>query len=363
MGHNSFGLLLRITTWGESHGTAIGVVVDGCPAGLPLSEEELGAALAIRAPGNSPYTSPRREPDKPEILSGIFEGATTGAPISILIANQDHDPSAYDLLKHCYRPGHANFAYLKKYGIMDHRGGGRASARETACRVAAGAIAEKILATAGIKVFAHLKQVGNITTPPLREGWEQQCLLPETCFCVDPSSADKIKNLLTQMQEEGDSVGGIVEFIALGVPPGLGDPVYHRLDARLAQAMMSIPATKGFEIGDGFAAVARNGSDSNDPFVVRDGTVRMLSNHCGGVLGGISTGMPVVGRVAFKAASSIKKTQQTVTTEGMQTELTLSKDARHDPCVAVRAVPVVRAMMALVLADHLLLQRSAKIVP
>lgn len=337
MGSHSFGSIFRITTWGESHGPAIGVVIDGCPAGLSLAPSDLIPELKRRAPGHLPHTSPRKEDDIPEILSGIFNGITTGAPISILIRNQDPDPAAYKALEHLLRPGHAGFTYLAKYGIYDHRGGGRASARETACRVAAGAVAKKLLAHWGILCVSSLIQIGT---------------------CKDSSMYDGI---LESARKQGDSLGGVIEFQAKGLPAGLGDPIYEKLEAKLASAMLSIPATKGFEIGEGFSAAAMRGSEHNDPFGCTDEVIHPTSNHAGGVLAGISTGLPLIGRVAFKPTSSTLKPQQTVTLKGEKTTLMLSPSARHDPCVAIRAVPVVEAMLALVLADAMLLNRACKL--
>ena len=326
MGSNSFGTLFRITTWGESHGKAIGVVIDGCPAGVEICEEELRECLAKRAPGG-PLASPRKEPDLGEILSGVFEGKTTGTPISILIPNRDADSTPYEVNKHILKPGHAHFTYLEKYGVFDYRGGGRASARETACRVAAGYVAKKFLATQGITLESFLKQN---------------------------------KEAIQEAHDQGDSIGGIVEFIAL-IPPGLGDPVYEKLEAKLSHALMSLPATKGFEIGEGFKAAEMRGSEHNDPFTVENGKVVTRTNRAGGTLGGISTGMPLVGRVAFKPTSSIQGKQESVTVTKEEAHFELAKGSRHDPCVALRAVPVVEAMVALVLADCLLLNRCARV--
>lgn len=326
MASNSFGTLFRITTWGESHGKAIGVVIDGCPSGLALSEADIQAELDRRAPGKTPYTSPRKEPDIAHIYSGIFEGVTTGAPISIVIYNQDVDSSSYQ--KEILRPGHAQFTYLEKYGIFDHRGSGRASARETACRVAAGAVAKKLLSHYNIICSASLL-----------------------------TSLEEV----AAAQAKGDSIGGLVEFTAFGLPPGLGDPVYEKLPANLAKAMLSIPAAKGFEIGEGFASATMHGSEHNDIFEKKEGKITTRTNHAGGTLGGISTGLPLTGRVAFKPASSIPQTQESVKTNGDVTHLRLSPSARHDPCVAVRAVPVVEAMLALVLADALLMSCLARL--
>jgi len=331
MASNSFGEAFRIITWGESHGKAIGAVIDGCPAGLELSLSDIQEALDRRAPGKSPLTSPRKEEDQAEILSGIFEGKTTGAPISILIWNKDADPSKYEPVKHLLRPGHANFTWLAKYGIFDHRGGGRASGRETACRVAAGAVAKKLLAHHGILCSAALED-------------EEEML-----------------KLIAEAKEKGDSIGGIVRFCAENLPAGLGDPVYEKLEAKLASAMLSLPAAKGFEIGSGFAAARMAGSAHNDIFTVEEGKIKTKTNHAGGTLGGMTTGMPLIGRVAFKPASSLALAQQTVSVEGQPATFSLPQGSRHDPCVAVRAVPVVEAMLSLVLADVLLLNRLAKL--
>jgi len=334
MATNSFGNIFRITTWGESHGKAIGVVIDGCPAGLELCDEDINRALEKRKPGASKYTSPRKETDQAEILSGVFEAKTTGTPISILIKNVDADSSKYEPIKNLLRPGHANFTYLEKYGVFDYRGGGRSSARETACRVAAGAVAQKLLSQFNISLKTHLKSIG--------EHVNQASMM----------------QAVEQAKESGDSLGGVVEFIAENLPIGLGDPIYEKLEANLAKAMMSLPATKGFEIGEGFEATKMQGSEHNDEYSSRTQTT---TNHAGGTLGGISTGMPLVGRVAFKPTSSINKKQNTVDTDGNEQVFQLPKGSRHDPCVAIRAVPVVEAMLAIVLADALLLNRSAKL--
>jgi len=357
MASNSFGTLFRITTWGESHGKAVGVVIDGCPAGISIDEEMINNALALRAPGRSPYTSPRKEEDKAEILSGVFEGKTSGAPISILIANNDADPSKYVPNKDLLKPGHANFTYLEKYGAFDFRGGGRASARETACRVAAGAIAKQLLATFNVTIDAYIVQIGSITAKP---GCRKE-RARSPIFCADPDASERMTALLEATKAQGDSIGGIVEFYAAGLPAGLGDPVYNKLEATLAYAMLSIPATKGFEIGSGFAAANMRGSEHNDRFFRQDEVITTQTNNAGGILGGISTGLPVYGRVAFKPASSIAIPQETVTTTGSPATFRLPEGSRHDPCVAIRAVPVVEAMVALTLADALLLNRSAKI--
>ncbi|MBJ7449118.1 MAG: chorismate synthase [Parachlamydiales bacterium] len=366
MSRNSFGEVFRITTWGESHGKAIGVIIDGCPSGLPLQVEEIDHELELRSPGKTPWTSPRKEPDKVEILSGVFEGMTTGTPISLIIWNRDAQSSAYDSLREVLRPGHANYTYLSKYGVFDFRGGGRASGRETACRVAAGAIAKKILAHYNIKLVAYLSQVGNIAAPKtiinnlsieqLRKHSRQSAI-----FCPDVPTEKAICQHIESIMQEGDSLGGIVEAIATNLPVGLGEPVYHKLDAMIANAMMSLPASKGFEIGEGFKAATMRGSAHNDSFIFEKGNIKTKTDHAGGVLGGITTGMPLNIRVAFKPPSSINQTQETVDLQGNKLQLELPAKSRHDPCIAIRAVPVVESMLALVLVDVLLMNRMTRL--
>lgn len=362
MASNSFGQVFRITTWGESHGKAIGVVIDGCPAGVALSNQDINVGLERRAPGRSPYTSPRTEPDLAEIYSGVFAGKTTGAPISILIFNQDTDSSKYEPIKHLMRPGHAQYTYIKKYGVFDHNGGGRASARETACRVAAGVVAGKILEKYNIQVLSYITAIGNVEIE--RVGLCANDLM-NSCFkspifCPDKKAETRMIQAIEQAKSNGDSLGGVVAFQVLNMPAGLGDPVYGKLEANLAKAMMSLPATKGFEIGEGFLAARMQGSEHNDQFI-NDQEEPTATNHAGGTLGGISTGMPIRGRVAFKPTSSIKKEQETIDTEGRPQKFKLPEGSRHDPCVAIRAVPIVSAMCQLVIADALLLNRCAKI--
>lgn len=359
MASNSFGNIFKIITWGESHGKAIGVVIDGCPAGLRIDESEINAALTLRAPGRNSYTSPRTEADKAEILSGVFEGKTTGAPICILIPNKDADSSKYEPIKDLLRPGHANYTYLEKYGIFDYRGGGRSSARETAARVAAGAIAKKFLEHNGIQLMAYIKQIGTVVASvEVNDAQNIPTLTYQSpVFCPDPQATFAMTALIEKAKIEGDSLGGIIEFIALSVPAGLGDPVYEKLEANLAHAMMSLPATKGFEIGSGFQSVVMPGSEHNDRFTDELGEVQTATNYAGGTLGGISTGMPIIGRVAFKPTSSIMKPQETLTISGEQASFNLPVGSRHDPCVAIRAVPIVEAMAALVLVDAILLNR------
>ncbi len=363
MGSNAFGTIFKITTWGESHGKAIGVVIDGCPAGVRFEESEINAALALRAPGKGPYTSPRAETDRAEILSGVFEGRTTGAPICILIPNKDADSTHYEPIKDHLRPGHAHYTYLEKYGIFDYRGGGRSSARETAARVAAGALAKKFLEHHNIQVLAYIKQMGSVEAVIETHDVEHLRTLTyqSPLFCPDPQATSAMAALIEKAKREGDSLGGMVEFMALSVPAGVGDPVYEKLEAKLAHAMMSLPASKGFEIGSGFRSVLMRGSEHNDRFFKESGEIRTHTNHAGGTLGGISTGMPIIGRVAFKPTSSIMKPQETLTTSGEPTSFNLPVGSRHDPCVAIRAVPVVEAMTALVLVDALLLNRCARL--
>lgn len=362
MASNSFGSIFRVTTFGESHGQGIGVVIDGCPAGVLVSNEMINTALALRAPGNSRYTSPRKEADEGEILSGVFDGRTTGAPICILIPNKNYSSAPYQPIKDLLRPGHANYTYVKKYSVFDFRGGGRASARETACRVAAGAVAKKILEAHGIGVAAYIKQIGSVKAEvPLRDIETLRAMVyGDVLYCPDSIASLEMQKLLDETLLEGDSCGGVVEFLALSLPAGLGDPVYSKLEATLAFAMMSLPATKGFEIGSGFQASLMKGSEHNDLFVFDGLTAVTATNFAGGTLGGISTGMPLVGRVAFKPTSSIKKTQETVDFQGNKKKFILPEGAKHDPCVAIRAVPVVEAMLAITLVDALLCNRSAQ---
>lgn len=364
MGSNCFGTIFTITTWGESHGKAIGVVIDGCPAGLLLSEEDIQQELSRRQPGASPYTSRRAENDEAQILSGLFEGKTTGAPISIVIFNRDADSSKYEPIKDLLRPGHANFTYLEKYGIFDYRGGGRASARETACRVAAGAVARKLLQHFQIKLAAYVKEVGGIAAHVVSDNLDQlkTAVAKSPVFCPDERAEIRIIQKIAETAQEGDSLGGIIELVCHGLPAGLGDPVYAKLEARLAQAMMSLPATKGFEIGSGFQAARMQGSEHNDTFTLDEqGQVATETNHAGGTLGGISTGMPLTMRIAFKPTSSIRKSQATLDTDKSAQEFKIPEGSRHDPCVALRAVPVVEAMGALVLVDALLMNRCARL--
>lgn len=323
---NTFGQLFRITTFGESHGTGVGVVIDGCPAGLDITREEIQNELDKRRPGQNNQTSPRQEIDQVEILSGIFENKTLGTPIALLVRNQDKKSSDYEKLKDLHRPGHADYTYEAKYGLRDWRGGGRASARETIGRVAGGAVAKKLLALVNIKIQGTVKSTGDI--------------------------AEAQKNL--------DSVGGIIEIVVSGVPVGLGEPVFHKLSADLAGALMSIPAMKGMEIGDGFAVAGKHGSENNDQWIKKtNGQIGTTTNHAGGIIGGISTGEDIILRCAFKPTSSIAQAQQTINRDGQ--EQTIQVTGRHDPCVCERAVPVCKAMVALVIADHYLLNKTCRV--
>jgi chorismate synthase len=358
MSHNTFGHLFRVTTWGESHGPAIGCVVDGCPPGIPLDVAEIQQHLDRRRPGQSRYTTQRREPDEVRILSGVFPDdsgrqITTGTPIALEIANLDQRSKDYGEIADKFRPGHADYTYAAKYGIRDFRGGGRASARETAVRVAAGAIARKVLA--GITIRGALIQVGPNRID--RSRWDWAAVDANPFFCPDPGAIQGWAAFLDEVRKAGSSTGAVIEVVAEGVPPGLGAPLYGKLDQDLAGAMMSINAVKGVEIGDGMAVAALSGEENADE--IRrgsDGRPVFLSNHAGGILGGISTGQPVVVRFAVKPTSSILTPRRTIDRHGQETEI--ATKGRHDPCVGIRAVPVGEAMMALVLADHLLRHRG-----
>jgi chorismate synthase len=359
MSHNTFGHLFRVTTFGESHGPALGCVVDGCPPRIPLEAAEIQAELDRRRPGQSRFTTQRREPDTVRILSGVFADdrtggqVTTGTPIALLIENVDQRSKDYAEIRDSYRPGHADFTYDAKYGVRDYRGGGRSSARETAARVAAGAIARKILA--GVAIRGALVQMGPHAIDRARWDWDEVGRNP--FFCPDAEAAAFFEGYLDGLRKDGSSIGAVIEVVAEGVPPGLGAPVYGKLDADLAAALMSINAVKGVEIGDGFAAAALRGEENADEMRAGNaGAPAFRSNHAGGILGGISTGQPVVARFAVKPTSSILSPRASVTRTGAETEV-LTK-GRHDPCVGIRAVPVGEAMMACVLADHLLRHRG-----
>ncbi|MDP9127812.1 MAG: chorismate synthase [Pseudomonadota bacterium] len=356
MASNSFGTLFRFTTWGESHGLAIGVVIDGCPPLIPLNEADVQPWLDRRKPGQSKFTTQRQETDQVKILSGTFEGITTGAPISMIIQNNDARSKDYDDIKDKFRPGHADYTYWMKYGVRDPRGSGRASARETACRVAAGAVARKILGPS-VQIKGGLIRLGARTIDRARCDWAETDNNP--FFCPDTVAAKEWEPYLDNIRKQGSSVGAIIELIAAGVPPGLGDPVYNKLDSDLAAAMMSINAVKGVEIGDGFAVAELTGEANADEMRAGDrGKPEFLSNHAGGILGGISTGQEIVVRFAVKPTSSILQAKKTVDVRGRETEV--ATKGRHDPCVGIRAVPVGEGMMACVLADHWLRQRALR---
>jgi chorismate synthase len=357
MAGNSFGHLFRVTTWGESHGQGIGVVVDGCPAGLKISVEDIQRELDRRRPGQSTLTTSRREPDRVMILSGLFRGRTTGAPIALWVENLDIDSGKYRELEKVFRPGHADYSYWAKYGLRDHLGGGRPSARETVARVAAGAIAKKILEHDGVQVLGYTWQVGDIQA----QRFDPEEIENNPLRCPDEEQAAQMAQLILKVKSQGDSVGGIVGVTATGVPPGLGEPVFDKLDADLAKALMSIGGVKGVEIGAGFGVSLLRGSQNNDPFIFREDGFSTHGNHAGGILGGISTGQELILRLAVKPTPSIALSQQTVNRQGQKQ--TINIRGRHDPCICPRIVPVTEAMTALVLTDHILRQRSARLNP
>jgi chorismate synthase len=356
---NSFGELFRITTFGESHGGAVGAVLDGCPPGIAITAQEIQQELDRRKPGQSDITTPRKEEDTVHLLSGIFEGTTTGTPILMLAHNKDTRSEDYNNLKDLYRPSHADFTYQQKYGRRDWRGSGRASARETLARVAAGAIAKKFLKqNLGIEIVSYVEQVGSIGSNVDPERVTASEVDSNIVRCPDPAAAPQMIELIRTVQNEGDSIGGIIRGVIRNVPAGLGEPVFDKLHADLGKAMLSINAVKGFEVGLGFNAVHLRGSQHNDPFTIQEGSVRTVTNNAGGVLGGISTGEPIVFRVAFKPVATIAKEQATVTIQGDIT--TLAASGRHDPCVLPRAVPIVDAMAALVIMDHYLRHKAQR---
>ena len=347
MSGSSFGKLFKITTWGESHGRGLGVVIEGCPAGLSIKESEIQLELDRRRTGQSKVTTTRKEGDKIQIMSGVFKGKTTGTPISLLVENEDADSSKYELIKDLYRPGHADYTYDMKYGFRDYRGGGRSSARETVGRVAAGAIAKKLLARSKIKIIGFTRQVGKFRAKEV----DYEAIEKNIVRCPDVKIAEKMINAIMRARKQGDSLGGVVEVVAKGVPAGLGEPVFDRLDADLAKAVMSMPAVKGVEIGAGFDSATMRGSECNDTFVMKNKKVTTASNNAGGILGGISNGMDIIVRLVVKPTSSINKEQDTVTQKGKKAKIRV--EGRHDPCVATRAVPIAEAMVALTLIDHL----------
>ena len=353
---SSIGTVFRVTTWGESHGAAIGVVVDGCPAGLALCEADIQTLLDRRKPGQSKFTTQRKEGDQVEILSGVFEGKTTGTPISMIVRNLDQRSADYSQIAGCYRPGHADYTYDEKYGFRDYRGGGRSSARETIGRVAAGAIAEKFLAALNIKVTAYTRSIGPVEISGERMDLKE---MKNNRLCMpDAKAAEEAEQYLEQKMAQSDSVGGVVECVIHNLPAGLGEPVFEKLDANLAKAMLSIGAVKGFEIGDGFAASVSCGSVNNDAFRMEGDTVVKATNHSGGVLGGISDGSDVIFRAAFKPTPSIASPQNTVSKDGKEMELVIH--GRHDPVVVPRAVVVVESMAAITVMDMLLLSMTSR---
>ncbi|WP_299733259.1 chorismate synthase [uncultured Endozoicomonas sp.] len=348
MAGNSIGQLFRVTTFGESHGIALGCIVDGCPPGIPLTEADLQGDLDRRKPGTSKFTTQRREPDQVKILSGVFEGVTTGAPIGLLIENQDQRSKDYSAIKDLFRPGHADYTYTHKYGVRDYRGGGRSSARETAMRVAAGAIAKKFLRTQGIEILGWLSQIG----PVKIEQFDAAEIRNNPFFSPDAAKVKEMEELITNLRTEGNSCGARISVKATGVPPGLGEPVFDRLDADLAHSLMSINAVKGVEIGDGFDCVAQTGTEHRDELTPEG----FLSNHSGGTLGGISSGQDLVAHLAFKPTSSITTPGRSINMQGEAMEVVTK--GRHDPCVGIRGVPIAEAMMAITLMDHFMRHRA-----
>ncbi len=357
MAGSTYGRLFTITTWGESHGKGIGVVIDGCPAGLPLNETDIQIYLDRRKPGQSRYTTQRKEADAAQILSGVFEGKTTGTPISLIVFNEDQRSRDYSDIATYYRPGHADYTFDEKYGFRDYRGGGRSSARETIGRVAAGAIAAKLLKELGIDVHAYATAIGPVQID--RAAFDLEQSLTNPLGMPDAAAAEAAQNYLNECMKKQDSCGGVIECTITGMPAGVGDPVFEKLDANLAKAMLSIGSIKGFEIGDGFAAAASCGSTDNDAFTMTDGSVAKTSNHAGGTLGGISDGSPVVFRVAVKPTPSISRTQHTVNRSGEEIEVSIK--GRHDPVIVPRAIVVVECMAALTVLDLLLTNMSAKL--
>ncbi len=353
---NSFGNLFRITTWGESHGPAVGVVIDGCPSGVEILEEEVQYELDRRRPGQSRITTQRNEMDKVEILSGVFEGKTLGTPISLMVRNTDIISKSYEDIKGTYRPGHADYTYDAKYGFRDYRGGGRSSNRETVGRVAAAAIAKKILNTNGIKTHGYVKQVGDVVA----ENIDFNEIERNVVRCPDADKAQEMIDAIDLVRKDGDSIGGVVEVVSTGIPPGLGSPVFNKIEADIASGLMSLGGIRGFEVGLGFSVSELKGSEANDlMYKDNSGGLRFKTNNAGGLLGGITNGEDLVVRIAIKPTSSISKIQRTVDKEGSPKELRVR--GRHDPCLCPRAVPIAEAMVNLVLTDHLLISRVARL--
>ncbi len=359
MSGNTIGSVFRLTSFGESHGPAIGGIVEGCPSGLSIDTEAIQQLLDKRKPGQSDITSPRNEEDKVEILSGLFEGKTTGSPIGFIIRNKDARSGDYDALKSVYRPSHADYTWETKFGIRDHRGGGRSSARETACRVVAGAIAIQLLTHYNISILGWVSSVGSVNMPESYTVFDSSNVNANIVRCPHPETAVKMIELIKEVKSKGDSLGGIISCIVTGVPPGLGEPVFDKLHASLGHAMLGINAVKGFETGSGFQAAAMKGSEHNDAFRSTEGKISTVTNNSGGIQGGISNGDTINFKVAFKPVATIMSSQDSVNTSGENT--TLEATGRHDPCVVPRAVPIVEAMAAIVLADHLLRNRMSKL--
>lgn len=357
MAGSAYGTIFSITTWGESHGPAVGVVVDGCPAGLALDEQDIQRFLNRRKPGQSKYTTARKESDQVEILSGVFEGYTTGTPISLMVRNEDQRSRDYRKIKDCYRPGHADYTFDAKYGRRDYRGGGRTSGRETIGRVAAGAIAAKLLDALGIHITTYTKSIGDIVVP--ESEYDYHCIQENSLYMPNNDYAETASAYLESCIQEQDSSGGVIECIADGLPIGIGEPVFQKLDARLAQAVMSIGAVKGVEIGDGFQAAHSKGSLNNDAFYSEDGKIQKKTNHAGGTLGGLSDGSRLILRAAIKPTPSISQEQETVNTAGEN--MTIAITGRHDPVIVPRAVVVVESMTAITLADLMMANTSARL--
>ena len=354
---NTLGRMFKVTTWGESHGDAVGVVVDGCPPLLEITEEDIQYDLDRRRPGQSEISTQRKEGDKAEILSGVFDGKTLGTPILIGVWNEDARSKDYEHMRNIFRPSHADFTYQSKYGIRNWKGGGRSSARETIGRVAAGAIAKKFLAQElGVEIIAYVKQVWRLVADIDPEAISATDVESNIVRCPDQDIADRMIDRIKEARKDGDSLGGVVEAVARNVPPGLGEPVFDKLDADLASALLSIPACKGFEVGSGFGGLTMTGYEHNDAFYTEEGRVRTRTNRSGGIQGGISNGESVIVRAAFKPPATIMKEQETVNSEGHS--VTIKGRGRHDPCVLPRAVPIVEGMIALVLTDHVLRQRG-----
>lgn len=356
---NTFGQLFRLTTFGESHGPGIGGVIDGMPAGIEVDLDLLQSELNRRRPGQSALTTSRKEADRVELLSGVFEGRTTGCPIGFLVRNENQHSSDYDNLRHVFRPSHADFTYQTKYGVRDHRGGGRTSARETIARVVGGAFAKMLLQQHGISVRAYTSQVGPIALEGTYADYDLSLVESNPVRCPDPVTAEKMAQLIAEVKAEGDTIGGVISAVITGCPVGLGEPVFGKLHAQLGAAMLGINAVKGFEYGEGFAGVAARGSEQNDVFLPQEGGgIAVKTNHSGGIQGGLSNGQPIYFRVAFKPVATLLREQQTVDDQGKS--VTLKARGRHDPCVLPRAVPIVEAMAAMVIADNFLLYSIAK---